>query len=559
VLFAGRRSPPSGLYNDALDYFYDTDTEAARARPARFSGGLFGVPVDTPSFYDLNGKLQIQATPRDRLSLTLYNARDISNSSHDIAVPARDGIGAPNPLALPNDAAVQVSNVATWRGRGAAAAWTRRWSSKAATELTVGRSEFSNDADAASVVASPSTAVDYSFVAARGGSQARSDRNAIRDTTVRIVNSIGFGFEHALSAGIEVVSLDSTYREATEVFQHDTVGDQFTSTLVDLLRRDTKGRATTLFAQDGWRPLARLTVTPGVRVTRFDLSGDTYLDPRVSAAYLLRPQVRVTGGFTVDHQLANRIVHDDPARGDRAFWTLSDGTAIATPRARQATAGVAVELPGLLWSTQAYYRQLNDLTVFAPRLFPGIAPDPATTMLHNGSGRSLGLETLVQHETDRNALWTSLTFARAEYTFPTLESATFLAPFDRPAELKVADTWRFLAAWSVSGLWVVASGRPYTPVSGVEPVWFPSGETVYRMTLGDRNSERLPIYHRLDLSGQRDFNAGGLKAALGATVFNVYGRKNVAYTEYELANVAVLTQDVMLMRRAVNVFVRFLF
>jgi hypothetical protein len=157
VLFAGRRSPPSGMYTDALDYLYGTDTEAARARPAKFSGGLFAAPVDTPSFYDLNGKLQIQATSRDHLSLTLYNARDISNTSHDILVPAREAIGEPDPLALPEDATIQISNVATWRGRGAAAGWTRRWSSSAATELTVGRSEFSIDADTASVVTSPST------------------------------------------------------------------------------------------------------------------------------------------------------------------------------------------------------------------------------------------------------------------------------------------------------------------------------------------------------------------------------------------------------------------
>jgi hypothetical protein len=116
--------------------------------------------------------------------------------------------------------------------------------------------------------------------------------------------------------------------------------------------------------------------------------------------------------------------------------------------------------------------------------------------------------------------------------------------------------WR---AWSLSGVWVAAGGRPVTPALSTEALWFPSGEALYQVKFGDRNSSRLPAYHRLDLSGQRDFNLGVLKATVGATLFNVYDRQNVAYTEYQVANEAVVSNDVLLMRRAVNVFARFSF
>ena len=556
LLLAGRHSPPSGLYGDLADYFYDTETDDARERDARFSGGPFGALAADPSFYDLNGKLRFEASPRDRLSFTLYSARDVSNRSHDIALPSNDGIGVPNPLALPADAAVQVSNLATWRGRGAAAGWEHQWSRSAATTLTVGRSEFSNDVDAASIVTSPSSGADYSFVAGRGGSQAVSEQNAIRDTTIRVVNSLSFGFGHVVTAGAEIVSLESTYGASTEVFE-PTVSGSFTSTLVDLLRREEAARATTIFAQDAWRPFARLMITPGARVTRYDLAGTTYFDPRVNATYLVHPQFRVTGGLSIDHQLANRIVREDLAHGDSAFWTLADGSAIRVPQARQGFIGAVVQVPGLVWSVQGYYKRLFDLTMLAPRLAPGMAA--AGSMLHRGTGRALGVETTLQHATDRNALWTSLTIGRTEYTYPTLQSDAFPAPFDRRFELKVTDTVRLGRAWSVGGVWVAAAGRPYTPASGAEAMWFPSGETLYRVGYDDKNSSRLPAYHRLDLSGQRDFNLAGLKATLGATVFNVYDRRNIAYTEHEVANAAVTSSDVMLMRRAVNVFVRFQF
>ena len=559
LLLAGRWSPPARLYGDLLDYFYDTDTEVARQRRAGFAGGLFPAPATDPSFYDLNGKLQFQPSTHDHLSLTLYNARDITNRSHDVSVPSVDSIGVPNPLSLPSDSVAQMTNVMTWRGHAGSAVWDRQWSPKVGTALTLARSEFSRDADAASILTSASTATDYSFADGRGGSQAISEQNVIRDTTIRAVTSMAFGFEHVVSAGAEIVSLDSSYNASTEVVQPNAGSGPVTSSLSDLLRRDDEARATTVFAQDIWRPFGRVIVTPGVRLTGYDLASKTYVDPRVTATYFVRPQFRVTGGFSVDHQFANRIVREDPARGDGTFWTLADGSTIAVPSARQGFAGATLELPGVLWSVQAYYKQLDDLTLFVPALLPGRAAGASDVMLHTGSGRALGFETVVQYANDRNALWTSLTAGRTEYTYPTLQSATFPASFDRPVEFKFSDTMHIWRVWSLSGVWVAAAGRPVTPVSGAETLWFPSGETLYRVAYGERNSSRLPAYHRLDVSGQRDFNLGLLKATVGATLFNAYDRHNVAYTEYQVANEAVVPNDVLLMRRAVNVFARFAF
>ncbi len=559
LLLAGRWSPPSRLYGDLVDYFYDTDTDVARSRPPRFAGGLFRTPLTDPSFYDLNGKFQFQPSARDRVSLTLYNARDITNRSHDISLPSNDGISMPNPVSLPADAVAQMSNVATWRGHGGSALWDRQWSPTVGTFVTVARSEFSRDADAASIIVNPSTGADDSFVDGRGGSQAVSEQNDIRDTTIRVDTSVAFGYAHVVSAGAEIVSLDSSYDASTEVFQHDFSSGLFTSSLSDLLRRDDEARAMTVFAQDIWRPFGRVIITPGVRITGYDLTKKTYVDPRVSATYIVRPQLRLTGGFTVDHQFANRIVREDPARGDGMFWTLADGHTIGVPRARQGFAGATIELPGVLWSVQAYYKRLDNLTLFAPALPPGMAADASHVMLHTGSGRAAGFETVVQYTNDRNTLWTSLAAGRTEYTYPTLQSDAFPTSFDRPVECKLSDTLRLGRAWSVSGVLVAAGGRPVTPPLGSEAMWFPSGESLYRVAFGDINSSRLPAYHRLDASGQREFVLGALKATIGATLFNVYDRKNIAYTEYQVANAAVVTNDVLLMRRAVNVFARFTF
>ena len=64
------------------------------------------------------------------------------------------------------------------------------------------------------------------------------------------------------------------------------------------------------------------------------------------------------------------------------------------------------------------------------------------------------------------------------------------------------------------------------------------------------------MYHRLDLSTHADFVFGGMKARVGATVFNVYNQQNFWYSEYHTVAQSMASDDIALMGRALNVFVR---
>ena len=163
----------------------------------------------------------------------------------------------------------------------------------------------------------------------------------------------------------------------------------------------------------------------------------------------------------------------------------------------------------------------------------------------------------LQHQYARNSLWASYSAGQVEYSFPTLESAAFPASHDQTHEFKVVESVRLAARWSVGSAWVVASGRPETPAEGVESVWFPTGESIYQVAFEEKNSSRLPVYHRLDLSTQFDVKLGAFGAQLGATAFNVYDRKNISFRQYEAASTSLTTKDITLMGRAVNIFVRF--
>jgi ferric enterobactin receptor len=551
-LVAARRSFTGSLDDQFLDMLAGDGTTSARDRPGRYSGGAFNMDPSS-SLRDLNGKLEVAVSSKDRLSATVYDASEDANNSRDVALTRSTSLSAPGIMSeLPADAEAQWSDLQTWAVRGISAAWRRHWSPTASTTVSLGRSTSSTSRARSSLLTSPATGIDYSFLGGRAGSDALTDTNRVEDTTLRVVNQLTPGFGHALSFGAEISAVDTDYAIETEVMQ--TQADVPAASLPSLVSGQSSGRTTTAFVQDSWRPLPKLTIAPGLRVTHYDLAPATYAEPRVSVSYELVPRLHLKGGWSLDHQEVYRFTYEDRRLGDRDFWALADGTSIPVPSARQVTGGWSVELPGVVFDVQGYYKTLDGLTIAAPRLYPGTKVSASGDLLHHGTGTAAGVEVLVQREWGRNTLWTAYTASRTEYTYPTLERGAFPASQDQLHEFKVADSLQIRGRWWCSGSWVIATGRPYTPVEGSGAVWFPTGVAVTQATFGAKNSARLPAYHRLDLSTEREFRLGGFKSTVGVTVFNVYDRDNVRTRGYEVAGGT--SYDLTYMGRVVNVFAR---
>jgi hypothetical protein len=554
-LVAGRRSFPKSYYDDLIDLAAGGGNPSARSQPARFSGGAFQ-STPTSSFDDLNAKLYLALTGRNRLSLSVYNGREDVNNSRYLQLPAPStDFAVPATPALPADALVDASDIEHWTGRGMSAVWTRAWSPTASTTVSIGHSEFTSSLDRAFLLTSATAGGDYSFVAGRGGSSGLRDSNQIRDTTVRLANSIKIGFGHALSIGGDVTAMDVSSSIQIEGLQPGNAVAP-SSTLFSLYNETDSGHVTSVYAQDAWRPVTHLVVSPGIRATHYDLADATYFEPRAHGTYQLQPWLQLKGGWSLEHQMINLITCEDVLHGDGTFWALANGSAIPVPRAQQIVAGGSVETAGLRVDLEGFYKALDDLTTLAPRLVPGQGPPAGSNFLYHGSARARGIELLLQQETEKNSLWASYTLSQVNDTYPTLEAATFPASQDQTHELKVADTLRIRKGWSVSGAWVVSTGRPFTPASSVEPVWFPSGISLYHVIVGSKNSDRLPPYHRLDIATQHDFHLRGVRGTVGVAVLNVYNRKNVLFRDLEPVGSTLAVNDITQMARVVNVFFR---
>ncbi|MDZ4862132.1 MAG: hypothetical protein SGJ01_01700 [Gemmatimonadota bacterium] len=82
--------------------------------------------------------------------------------------------------------------------------------------------------------------------------------------------------------------------------------------------------------------------------------------------------------------------------------------------------------------------------------------------------------------------------------------------------------WRPSAAWELSGKVRLASGLPTTP-------FIMTGATAGQLDFSRYNAgPRLPVFHALDLRGDRRWSWRGVQLVAYIDVQNIYARKNVS-------------------------------
>lgn len=554
LLVAARHSLPDNLYGDVLDVFDGGTGTAVRDRAPRGSSGVSSVPP-APGFTDVNARLQLTPGRNNRLSFSFYDAREEGNYSRDqpAGSPSAD-IAVPATLELPSETRIEAGDVQSWKGRGLSGIWGRDWSPGVTTTVVVAKSRFSKTHQQAFFLTDPLTGVDFAIAAGRETSSGLVEENEIRDTTVTLAASVRAGFRHAFDISGEIATLEADAEASTEASRQADSLPRGATVLVPLLQRSTIGRTFTFSGQDTWRPAGRLVVAPGIRLIHYDITGATYVDPRVSASYPVAPRVELNASWSIDHQIASRVTREDREHGDGDFWILADGSQIPVSRVQQVAGGFSVTAPGVRVDTRLFYKRLDHVSLFASRGLTGVAPAAATTRFHQGSGTAAGLEVIVEQQSKRNGLRVTYAAGQSEYLYPTLDAAAFPASDDAGHRLRIADTVPIRAGWSVGGAFVVAQGRPFTPFQTTQQVWFPSGDLAYQALFGTRNSARLPQYHRLDLSTQVDRRFRAVSSTFGVTVFNVYNRDNILFYDYQTVGSAVSVSSVLMMRRAANVF-----
>ncbi|RZK48255.1 MAG: TonB-dependent receptor [Pedobacter sp.] len=140
-----------------------------------------------------------------------------------------------------------------------------------------------------------------------------------------------------------------------------------------------------------------------------------------------------------------------------------------------------------------------------------------------GKGRAYGIEFQVRKKEGRFNGWVSYTLAKTERQFKLINDGNwFNARQDKPHDLALVGIFNLNERWTFSSNFVLSSGNTVTyPIAKYQL----NGKTVF--LYGDRNANRMPTYHRLDISANLNGKPNKkYQSSWNFGIYNLYNRKN---------------------------------
>jgi hypothetical protein len=557
-ILAARRSFQTPLYNTLLEKFGSSSSSGPGGRSDFRGMGPNGfAQFDSQPlsyFYDLNAKLRLDLSARDRFEISFYHGQDKLDNSREMQAPpfmADQGI----------DFKASISDLTKWGNWGMSATGSRVWGRSFRSRIVLSASRYYDVRDRSmdsNITMPVEEGRPNPF--AQGGSTGQAENNELTDVGAKWENEFQVSASNSLEFGLEAVqnrvSFSLKMDDASVFGFRREEGEGLN--MIRLLNQDTQGLQVSAFLQDRWTLFKNLTLSPGFRLTKFDRTGTTYSEPRFDARLKLSSPLTLKAAWGVYHQFANRIIREDVMQGDRAFWSLADGLRIPVGKAIHYIAGASFETEGWLFDVEAYHKDLSGITEYALRFAPRDPGADFGQLFFQGTGTARGVEVLLQKKAGAYTGWISYTYSRVRYALPEFGVASYPASHDVPHEFKCVQNFN-LKDWTFSATWIYATGRPYTPAIGLEGMEGFNGRTFYRVQTGDKNSARLPDYHRLDLAVNYKIRWGKVEPHFGLSVFNVYDQKNVWYKEFQSFTGEIIENNVNLMGLTFNLFMNLKF
>jgi len=531
---AGRKSYKGPLYNKIFKKFNNqgTTTETNASTNSHMPSGM--ETTVTSFFYDINSKLTYRPSSKDNIAISFYNGTDKLDNSRTMSTPGflqDKGI----------DLSSSTSDLTKYGNLGGAAKWSRKWNDRLYGNTLLSFSNYYSNRDRTGNIAFKGPGGDDKNI-----QSGTLENNNLKDYSFKS------DYQWDIMKGNQVeFGIFSTYNDIKYSFsQNDT------STY---LNRHDYGSISGGYVEDNIKLFkSKLTLLPGMRFTYFNITGKTYSEPRFSINYNITDKFQLKFATGRYYQFVNRVVREDIMAGSRDFWILSDGNKVPVGEAIHYITGISYNANNYLFSAEAYYKDLTGLTEYSNRFKPKAGGGGYSENFFNGTGTAKGIEFLAQKKSGALNGWISYTIGQALNNFPVYSASSFAASQDVTHEFKIVSMYKW-NRWDFSATWIYATGRPYTAPEGGYQLTLLDGTTSDYITVGDKNSLRLPNYHRMDISANYNFYNSKNKAVgyIGFSIFNIYNRKNVWYKEYSIVEGNVIETNINYLGFTPNVSLSF--
>ncbi|WP_256012502.1 TonB-dependent receptor [Desertivirga xinjiangensis] len=254
-----------------------------------------------------------------------------------------------------------------------------------------------------------------------------------------------------------------------------------------------------------------------------------YPEPRFAINYRLAEQSALKASVTRNTQNLH-LLSNSSASLPTDLWIMSSNN-VKPQVADQAALGYYLNFnkDKFEFSAEVYYKNMRNQIDYknAANLR---ANENVEAELLFGKGRAYGIELFLKKKYGDFNGWIGYTLSRTERSFDGIDNGTYFpAKQDRTHDLSLVAIYKAGKRWTLSGTFVYNTGNA---------VSFPHGkyqlEDRTEYYYGERNRDRMPDYHRLDLGATLEGKPGKrFTSSWTFGLYNAYNRHNAYTIEFE--------------------------
>lgn len=293
-----------------------------------------------------------------------------------------------------------------------------------------------------------------------------------------------------------------------------------------------------VFEYEQGRPRSPGTITDTLHYGLNEVVGSYGgLEPRLGVRYIIDDGSSIKASYNRINQYINLISNTSVITPSDS-WKLSD-LHLRPLRSDQYAIGYFRNFSNnaIETSVEIYYKRLFNVIEYKEGAQIILNETPETDLI-NARGHNYGIELFARKNSGRLTGWASYTLSSSvrrstgEFQEDRINrNEYFPSNYDKPNDLSVNLNYNITRRWVLGGTFAYSTGRPVT----LPEFYFFHGNTRL-IRYSDRNSYRLPDYHRLDLSVTLRENLRADRRGKGFwnfSLINVYSRKNAYSVFYE--------------------------
>lgn len=265
----------------------------------------------------------------------------------------------------------------------------------------------------------------------------------------------------------------------------------------------------------------------GFRLSYYDRLNALRIEPRILIVQNLTNHIKIQASGEIKNQIISQI--DETVFSDfsleNKLWRLSDGNEAPMINSKHVTLGLLYHKDGWSFDLDSYYKKIKGISSLSLGFYN------ANEYLI-GNQNIYGIDFYAKKDFNKIETWISYSNNKTDNKFEGINNNKyFTASNEINHAISTSITYKTKRFQMALG-WQWHTGKPYTLTTTN-----PNDNSISFIGI---NTERLPSYHRLDLSSVYNFSFSknsNIKGKIGLSIRNLYNQKNHLSREFTGNNI----------------------